>query len=408
MVKIIENPKKTVLQQYKELKDQIAQKTNEYSNRLAQCEKNDFEKEKRFMLEQAKGKLSVCNVTNFSFRNYKQDAKQMSIFKTMCENSSVMLKESNEKLEKYKAELTRLTGIKDASKFINLKQSPIQAYQCESEKSKYDKSWYAWLTRSQYSNPDLISDEQTVNIIMRKPIKFEFNNPGWVRRSTEQGWKSFFMSNKTKQQIKYLEQKYSTELYMNQLYRKKSLGSVVLHQNKDIIITDPNYNLRNPEAVMKSILEGIRSDEEERIKKYRAKMEKKLNKYSQSTYFKICEQYQKCSDLVKLDKLLEKKNQIVTTTEQRIQDLYGILREKQSLVRELKNKAHMWLQQAKEKQYAIIQAARAKGERIKDTAVVWRNRKRHQQYLADTNGGTQEAGGYDRDDYYEEENYGDF
>jgi hypothetical protein len=407
MVKIIENPKKSVLQQYKELKDQIAQRTNDYSNRLAQCEKSEFEKEKRLMLEQAKTKLSVCNVTNFTFRDYRQDEKQMQVFKTMCENSSDMLKDSNKRLEKYKAELTRLTGIKDASQFINLKQSPIQAYQCESEKSKYDKSWYAFLTRSQYSNPDLISDEQTVNVVMRKPITFEFNNPGWARRSAEQGWKSFFMSNQTKQQIKYLEAEYSRELGMNRIYRKKYLGSVVLQNNKDVVITDPNYNLRNPEAVMKSILEELRSDEEKRIKKYRTKLERKLNMYTESTYFKICEQYQKCSDLVKLDKLIEKKNHVVTTTERRIEELYEVLKEKQRLVRDMKEQAHLWLQQTKEKQEGIIQAAREKGERIKSTAVVWRNRKRHEQYEAEMHGSSEISGGYDRDDYGEEEDYGD-
>jgi hypothetical protein len=331
----------------------------------------------------------------------------MQVFKTSCENNSKSLKESNIRLAKLKAELTRLTGIKDASKFINLKQSPIQAYQCESEKSKYDNSWYAWITRSQYSNADLISDEQTVNVVMRKPIKFEFQNPGWARRSAEQGWKSFFMSNQTKENIKNLEAKYSFELDMNKKYKKRDLGSVVLSENKIVQLTDPNYNLRNQEAVMNSILEELRKGEEERIKKYQTKLEKKLNKYTETTYFKICEQYQKCSDIVKLDKLIEKKQHIATVTERRVEELYEVLRKKQQIVRDLKDQTQLWIQQTKEKQSYMIQAAREKGERIKSTAVSWRNRKRHENYMKDTSSTCTIPGGYDRDDYGDEEDYGD-
>jgi methyl-accepting chemotaxis protein len=268
-------------------------------------------------------------------------------------------------MRRYKDEFTRLTGIANTTVFSNLEQSPIWSYQCESEKSKFEKTWFSWFLGVKYSNPDLLSDEQTVNVIMNKPLKFEFQNPGWARRSADQGWTSKIIFKKTKDNLKKLEELYMNAKAEHQELRKHLFGRIDLHLIRSVPIDDPNYTKKDNRKMLTSLLEELRIDNEEQIKKYRKKIEHKMNRYDQKTFSKICQQYEKCREIVQLDQILNRKQKLVDKTESRIQDLYEVLKEKQQKVRDIKQTAHEWISNTKEHQRSMIQHAKEIGDRIK-------------------------------------------
>lgn len=379
IVTILQNPKKTIMEQYDKIKAERAKMASDYTNKVAQLERNSFEEHKQALLAAEESKKRVISKPNtFTIQSCLNEQNKES-FKLQRDNEFTPIKEVKQEMRRYQDEFTRLTGIAETTVFSNLKQSPIWSYQCESEKSKFEKTWFSWFFGVKYSNPDLLSDEQTVNVIMNKPLKFEFQNPGWARRSADQGWTSLIIFDKTKKSLKRLEELYMKAKMKHQELRKFYFGRIDLQSTRSVPIDDPNYTKKDNRKMLTSLLEELRIDNEEQIKKYRKNIEKKMSRYDQKTFFKICQQYDKCREIVQLNQILERKEKLIDKTENRIQDLYEVLKEKQQKVRDMKQTAHEWIQNTKEHQRDMIQRAKQIGDHIRHTKIRYKNPSRKNQ-----------------------------